>query len=232
MDNQYQPPLVNQPNRKKTALVVLLVLAAMAITGTVVYCLTRPKPVEKTQVVDNQKADIVDDETDNAKPDEAAPVHKGSELAIKNWGISFYIPTGLADVQYRIHGDTVYFYGKPSSPKVEYRTGYDSDNVGQYALGRVKRSKEPTQDVIHGKVDGKKVGDYYYYTGASFSGLDSGVGLFGLFYTPDCIEKSKVNTDTDDSECNKLASAEAETFYLINGDDEITGLLNTISLTE
>ena len=232
MDNQHQPPMVNQLNRKKTALLVLLVLVAMAITGTVVYFLTKPKPVEKTQVVDNQKTEVTEGETEDTQPDETSPVHKGSELAIKNWGISFYIPTGLADVQYRIHGDTVYFYGKPSSPKVEYRTGYDSDNVGQYALGKVKRSKEPTQDVIHGKVDGKKIGDYYYYTGHSFSGLESDAGLFGLFYTPDCIEKSKTNTDTDDSECNNLSKAEGETFVLINGDDEITGLLNTISLTE
>lgn len=151
-------------------------------------------------------------------------------LVMKHWELRFKIPQGLAGIQYRIQGETAYLYGKPSSPKVEYRNDYDADKQGKYSLGYLKRSREASLSNDWGNVTGKKVGDYYYYTGHSFSGLESGVGFNGIFYTPYCDNKAKDNTDYNDDTCQDLMEAESKTFSLINGDEESTGLLPSIEL--
>ena len=235
----------NQPAPKKfnknVILILAVVIALFATVGVAAYFLAfkpeeTPKTTDNTSQTETEKTETESvKQTETEKPTEQVEqpkteVSNKGYLVVKQWGLRFKIPQGMADIQYRIQGDKVYFYGKPSSPKVEYRSDYDADKQGKYVLGYLKRSKEANISNDWGSVSGKQVGDYYYYTGHSFSGLESGIGLNGLFYTTDCIDKAKAGTDYDDKACQDLMEAESKTFSLINGGEGSVGLLPAIEL--
>ena len=65
--------------------------------------------------------------------------------------------------------------------------------------------------------EGKKVGDYYYYTSWAFSSLATGAGCQGLY------------GDSNDSACE----TESKAFALVNGNDgNKQALLYTIELAQ
>jgi hypothetical protein len=132
---------------------------------------------------------------------------------VTQWGLRFKIPTGLVDLEYRINDESVAFYAKPASTNVEYRPSYDAvDQSGSatYASGVLYRSDQSSKDVIGNQVAGKKIGDYYYYTAWSFSGLATGRGYIGLFYDDACL------ADPALSKCQSYLEAEGEVFALMD----------------
>ncbi len=155
---------------------------------------------------------------DEAKtPEGTKPDPNAGYLVLKDWGLRFKIPSGLSDVQYRIYGDRVIFFAKPTGFNVQYRADYDEseDSSSRYATGNLYRSTDSTKLNLDYTVQGKKVGDYYYYTSWAFSGLASGVGYSGLY-----------GDDLDDVNIQ----AEGTAFRLVNQGD--TALLNTIELAQ
>lgn len=145
-----------------------------------------------------------------------------SYFVVKEWGLRFKVPNGLADVKYVIDGDELGFYAKPTGSTVQYRTDYakavsnpDGSSYLQYATGTLYRSTASTEDRAGGSVTGKKLGNYYYYTGWAFSGLASGAACLDLY---------------GDNDVATGCAAESTAFQLINQGD--SALLNTIELAQ
>lgn len=138
-------------------------------------------------------------------------------LVIKQWGLRFKTPSGLTGVKYVINDDTVAFYAKPKGANVEYVGNYDKLENGspKYALGVLVRSTASSKTIasVGIKVEGKKLGDYYYYTHHAFSSTSTGAGCLGLY-------------GDDTTSCTQEASA----FKLVN--EGSTALLNTIELAK
>jgi hypothetical protein len=192
-------------------LIILVVVSLIAGTGW--YVMNKKKAPNKTNVnattqQEQQSATI--EEVAESKPDANA-----SYLVINEWGLRFKTPNGLADVTYTIHSDTVALYAKPVGANVQYRSDHEifEDGHPRYATGTLYRSTESSKDKIGYTVDGKKLGNFYYYTGWAFSSLATGAACVGLY---------------GDSESN--CEPESKAFQLINQGD--TALLNTIELSQ
>jgi prepilin-type N-terminal cleavage/methylation domain-containing protein len=137
-------------------------------------------------------------------------------LVVKEWGLRFKVPAGLTDVRYAVQGDTVAFFAKPSDSSYEYISDFDMFEDGRFRYGRgiLYRSKEAVNYERGYATEGKKVGDYYYYTAWSFSGLASGSACVGIY--------------GDDSAAG--CEAEGKVFGLINTSEN--ALLETIELAQ
>lgn len=194
-------------------LLIFVALAIVAGTGFYVYNKVKNDQTGKPSGDTTQK--INKENKAETKSQKSDP--NSDHLVVKEWGIRFKVPGGLTDVKYTIHDDTASFFAKPVGSNVEYRDDYDKFEEGnsQYALGELYRSKESTNDerVDDTLIKGKKVGNYYYYTAWSFSGLASGAACVGLY------------GDASDS-----CAQEAKAFKLINQGDN--ALLNTIELAQ
>lgn len=137
-------------------------------------------------------------------------------VVVKEWGLRFKTPSGLTNVRYTIHDDTAAFYAKPTGSNVQYISDYDKYEDGNfsYATGVLYRSTSSTKPFDGDETrEGKKVGNYYYYTNWAFSSLATGAGCVGLY-------------GDSDSACQTESTA----FRLVNQGD--TALLNTIELAQ
>lgn len=141
-------------------------------------------------------------------------------LVVQEWGLRFKIPENLTDVRYKISGDTLAIFAKPiqdengKSFDVEYPSNYDKiDEYGNfsYTQGDLIRSKKASMDYFGEARKGKKVGDYYYYTSHSFSGLASGAGPNGIFLDQDCRKNDL------QKKCERYFLAESIVFAIVNG---------------
>lgn len=119
-------------------------------------------------------------------------------FVVKEWGLRFKVPTGITDVRYKITGETLAFYAKPKGLNAEYVKNYDQvSNLGfpSLATGVIYRSKESTKDKTGSAVNGKKIGDYYYYSEWSFSSLATGSACLPLYdmanQESQCVEENK-----------------------------------------
>lgn len=182
---------------------------------------------------DLQKDDIASQETttgEDLKTD-AIVNSDTSVLRVEEWGIEFDVPSGLTQVEYVILDDTVSFFALPSESEVVYRDDYKevlNNSNGQnatYSLGNLLRSEKPSKyygvfDDI--EVQGRRIGDYYYYTAWSFSSLATGVGINEIFIDQECQDWHI----THDAGCTLKIDAASDVFNYINDVD--TGLLNSI----
>jgi hypothetical protein len=149
-------------------------------------------------------------------------------LVIKEWGLRFKVPVGLSDVRYSLDGDTAGFFAKPTGYQVDYRSNYTKVNGSSgesfpYALGILIRSKDSTKDKLGDQLEGRKLGEYYYYTSHSFASLASGAGATGIFFDVACDKDSTL------AKCDVMVKAEQKAFGLINNDG---GLLRSIELAK
>lgn len=229
----------NQPQGKPANLKFILITASIALfaavaSGATIYYLTSKKSNDKQQVVDTEKKDkkeTAEKNTDQKdKPaDKPADLNRGY-LVIKEWGVRFKIPAGLADIRYYIHGDTAYFYAKPSGQNLEFRADHDKPE-GDYALATLTRSTDSTKERIGGQVEGRKTGEYYYYTAWSFSGTASGVGLSKLYFDNECDQKAATFQESEVPKCQAFYDAANKAFGLLNGSSTLPieqSLLGTI----
>lgn len=188
--------------------IIFAVVGLLAVVGWLMYDRQRDKKSEtaNTQVSTQRKEEAPKQETKEADP------NKGY-LVVKEWGLRFKTPSGLTDVTYTLHGNTASFFAKPTGSSVQYRANYDTfkDGHSQYATGNLYRSTESTNNERGFATEGKKVGDYYYYTSWAFSSLATGAACVGLY-------------GDGDSNCQPERTA----FQLVNQGD--TALLNTIEL--
>lgn len=190
-------------------LIIIVVVGLIGTVGWLVY------DRQKTKTPDSQpdtQTSIEQKGTADTQPTQKADPNEGY-LVVKEWGLRFKTPTGLTDVRYTIHDDTVAFFAKPTGSSVQYRADYDKYEEGrsQYATGNLYRSRESTKDKLGLVVEGKKIGDYYYYTSWAFSSLATGAACVGTY-------------GDADSNCQPEGTA----FQLVNQGD--TALLNTIEL--
>ncbi len=191
-------------------LVVIVIVGLLGAVGWLVYDSQKDKTSETSNTSSTtKKAETPKQET--VKPDPNA-----GYLVVKEWGLRFKTPSGLTDVRYAINDDTVAFFAKPSGSSVQYRSDFDKflDGHFPYATGLLYRSKDVTNNDRGFATDGKKVGDYYYYTAWSFSSLATGAA---------CVE---IYGDSSNSNCQAGGTA----FQLVNQGD--AALLNTIELAQ
>jgi prepilin-type N-terminal cleavage/methylation domain-containing protein len=198
-------------------LIVLVVIGLLGTVGWLVYDRQNNKKTENpaTESSTQQNNETSKQESSTQQVEKTDP--NEGYLVLKEWGLRFKIPSGLADVKYTIHDDTVSFFAKPTGSSVQYRTDYDKfvDGHSQYAIGNLFRSTSSTKPYPgedSGR-QGKKVGDYYYYTSWAFSSLASGAGCVGLY-------------GEGESNCN----VEIKVFDLMNVGN--SALLNTIELSQ
>jgi prepilin-type N-terminal cleavage/methylation domain-containing protein len=196
-------------------LIVTVIIGLLGAVGWLVYDRQNNKTPEtsNTQASTTQKEETPKQETKKPDPNEGY-------LVVKEWGLRFKIPSGLTDVKYTIHGDTVSFFAKPTGSNVQYRADYDKFEEGrsQYAMGNLYRSTSSAKPFAGDMTrEGKKVGDYYYYTSWAFSSLATGAGCVGLY------------EDSNESNCEP----ESRAFALVNGNDgNKAALLLTIELAQ
>lgn len=197
---------------------VLLIIVIAALIGVVGFMIYRNQHKAKTPSVATSQTTT----TQATKTITAAPTDSNTGyLVVKEWGLRFKVPTGLADVQYKIfnktsgYDDQLAIYAKPTGSTVEYIQDYESTYAGNpnHALGVLYRSTNPTEDKLDYTVTGKKLGNYYYYTAWAFNSMATGASCAGLY-------------GTSDSDCQTESTA----FQLINQGD--TALLNTIELAQ
>lgn len=142
--------------------------------------------------------------SDNAKGNETNN-SSGSEttknqgyLVIQEWNVRMKIPEGLTDVRYFINDDNTEasIIAKPVGYDVQYVSNInEAEFLKAEALGFLTRSNEAKIDVNGRDVEGKKIGNYFYYTAWSFSGLATGVGIMGRLYGWDGIDPDLYLTD-------------------------------------
>jgi hypothetical protein len=193
----------------KNHIILIAFTIILAVAGISVFT-TGPKNIQdKTKKETTTKSNY-----EEKQPDPEPDLNAGY-FVVQEWGLRFKVPSGLEDIRYSISGDTLAFYGKPAGSNVQYVADYDKfeEGIPTHALGVVYRSDQPTKPYMSDSVEGKKLGDYYYYTDWAFSGLSSGVGLSGIY---------------GDNE--EAYSQEMPVFNLINQGD--SSLINTIELAQ
>lgn len=189
-----------------TIVEVLIVLLVIGLIGGATWYVLQSKDKKSPATNTSQTQQEASKETDTNE----------GYLVVKEWGLRFKTPSGLSDVRYTVHDDRVDFFAKPADSSVQYRSDYDKFENGrsQYATGVLYRSTGSTKPLVGDTTtEGKKVGDYYYYTAWSFSGLATGAACVGLY-------------GDDVSSCEPEVTA----FRLVNQGD--TALLNTIELAQ
>lgn len=201
-------------------LLLLLIVGLIGFTGWYVYSSQQEASKNLTTASTNGTSfkKITKTSSTTQKSTATTQIYQ-DKLLVKEWGLQFTIPSGLADVKYVVNGDVAAIYAKPTGSSVEYRSDYEKfdGKYPQYAVGVLVRSKDATNNDRGFAVDGKKVGDYYYYTSWSFSGLASGAA---------CVELYGSSSDAD-------CTAEATSFTLVNGNDgNKRTLLYTIQLLQ
>lgn len=206
-------------------LVIIVVVGLLGAVGWLVY--DRQKSKNNEQPVTQSSSPQQKIEETSKQEAKTADPNKGY-LVVKEWGLRFKLPNNLADINYRIHGDMVAFYAKPTGYTVEYRSDYEKvrdGNYPQYAIGSLYRSTESSKDKIGIQVEGKKIGNYYYYTAHAFSSLATGAAPTGLYFDAICDKDTRTSP-----KCDEYMEAENKAFQLVNQGD--TALLNTIEPTQ
>ncbi len=195
------------------AIVVIVLVLAVGGVGYYVWNSNKDKSNDSTTSSSNTTTSPEPKQEVTTKADPNA-----GYLVMKEWGLRFKVPSGLTDVKYAIHGDKAAFFAKPSGSSVKYISDYDKfeDDNFSHATGILIRSTSSTTDRVDGPVQGKKIGNYYYYTYWSFSGTATGAACVGLY-------------GESDSDCQ----TEGKAFVLVNGNDgNSKALLKTIELAQ
>ena len=195
---------------------ILTVILAVALIGTLgfVYWQNFLKPKDAVSKVEEKPKVNIDNTSKDKTP--VVDPNKGF-LVLDDWGVRLKVPSSLTDVRYYISdANTVaYFVAIPTGADVKYVNNIADESVYKIgALGTLIRSTDSTKPRVGGITNGKKLGNYYYYTAWSFSGLSSGVGIMGSIYGWDGVS-------TNDPRVGIASNA----FKLVN--DEF---LNTIEL--
>jgi hypothetical protein len=106
----------------------------------------------------------------------------------------------------------LWLYAKPKGYNVEYRSDYNNpNNGGDYALETVVRSNDSSKSVLGNEVEGKKLGNKYYYTRLAFSGLATGGAVQPLFFDDACVKEEASTTGPLSDRCEKLYKPYSET---------------------
>ena len=174
------------------AIGVVIVLLVLAVVGLAGYIVWDGAGADDGLSTTSQQTSSVQTST---TPTDSLPTKDPNEgyFVVKEWGLRFKVPPSIFDVRYKIkgdtfNGDTLAFYAKPTGLKYDYVKDYDQvSDSGFFSLanGVIYRSKESTKDKIGIVVEGKKIGDYYYYTAWSFSGLATGAACLPLYEISD-----------------------------------------------
>lgn len=196
-------------------LVVVVVVGLLGAVGWLVYDRQKSKTDNNTTTQTSQE----EKKQETPKQETVKPDPNAGYLVVKEWGLRFKTPSGLTDVRYAIHGDMAAFFAKPTGSSVQYRSDFDKYEDGHfpYATGLLYRSNDATNNERGFPTDGKKVGNYYYYTAWSFSSLATGAA---------CVE---IYGDSSETNCQ----AGGKAFALVNGNDgNKEALLLTIELAQ
>lgn len=192
---------------------VIAIVGLLAVVGWLVYDRQKSKTGDKPVTLASTQPTVTPkQDTKKTDPNEGY-------LVVKEWGLRFKTPSGITDVKYVIHDNILAFFAKPTGSSVQYIANYEkyADGNFEYATGVLYRSTSSTKPIVDDlTVQGKKIGDYYYYTNWAFSHLSSGAACQGLY-------------GDGESACE----AESKAFTLINGNDgNKAALLLTIELAQ
>lgn len=185
-------------------LIVVVVVGLLGAVGWLVYDRQKNKTDNKNTTAEStQLEDKKQDETPTQEELKVDP--NEGYFVVKEWSLRFKVPPGLTDVKYAIHDDILAFFAKPTGYNVQYVNDYEKyeDYSFRYATGVLYRSKSSTKPFDFGDTrEGRKIGDYYYYTNWAFSSLSTGAGCMGLY-----------------GDSNSACETENKAFALVNGND-------------
>lgn len=116
-------------------------------------------------------------------------------IVVKEWGLRFKVSATITDVQYA--SDYL---------KVE-------DGRPVYALGYVYRSTNSAESKMGDQVQGKKIGNKYYYTAWAFSSMATGAGCVRVYDIKDdeaqCLKANQVFKDMNMGDTALINTIEA-----------------------
>src|SRR4051794_12776305 len=91
-------------------LIVIVVVGLVAAAGWLVY--DRQKAKASIESTNSQVSTQQKEETPKYVSKKVGTSE--GQIEMKEWGLKFKIPSGLADVEYKIHDDTAAFFAKPA----------------------------------------------------------------------------------------------------------------------
>lgn len=209
-------------------LLIVSVVGIIGFGGWYVWDKNQDDNPEQTNTTQQQPNNI-EPNNEPVAIEEAKDPNQGY-LVLEEWGLRFKIPDDLTDVEYQIHEDTASFFAKPVDFDVEYRNDYDelfldedSDRYYyKYDMGKLYRSASPTiVNVVGDEIEGRRYGDHYYFTSHAFSGLSTGAGPSGTFFSNTCDDDF-----SSSDECSEQIDAENAAFLRINTGEN--SLINSI----
>lgn len=176
------PMLIEQPktsNKWKITAIIFIVLSVLLIGLSTFLLIDKLNNKDEKEQAETCQENKTDEENEDSE--------EVNTFAISEWNIEFTIPDSLTDIRYVIEnapdysGATAYLVARPSDGSLQYPSDI-SVRIKDEALAILTRSTLSIIDGnVNGSVEGKKVGNYYFYTAWSFSGLASGVGIPSLF---------------------------------------------------
>jgi len=169
------------PNKWKITAIIFIVLSILLV-GLSTFLV-----VDKLSSKNDEK-DQPDTSQENGNQTNTEENEEISNIfTIPEWNIQFTIPDTITDIRYVIASnehsdgnDNAYLVARPSDNSLQYPSDI-SARIKDEALAILTRSTSSTQIKLDITVEGKRIGNYYFYTAWSFSGLATGAGVPTLF---------------------------------------------------
>lgn len=168
-------------SKKWTYITSVTVLLLLMLAGYLLYSRNNTDTFEFEMSTQPIEEVIQEEDTPNNTTEQSQDVDR---VVIEEWGIQFALPSTIEKVEYLIEEDSggdqkAYLWSLPSDARVD---GFSADynkpvpsGGGYKYVEAIYRSTDAVKDSGF-EVEGKKIGDYYYYTVWSFSNRASGKG--------------------------------------------------------
>lgn len=180
-------------------LLIVAVIGLLGVVGWLFYDKQKSKTAEYKTTKTTKK---------ETKPQPKPDPNEGY-LVVTQWGLRFKVPNDLTNVKYVIKGDEVNFSAEPVGSDVQLRRD-------DYGMSILVRSTDSTKLFMGEKtVQGKKIGNYYYYTYWSFNNLASGRAYLGVYLDDACTKEFNGSGDLS-SRCQNLLQAEDKASKLLD----------------
>ena len=170
-----------------------VIAISLIVVSTLLAALSTFLIVDKISNKTNDKNDTSNQDQSNQEDENNDEEDETDNVfIISEWNLKFIIPDSLTDIRYVIDGETAYLVGRPSDGSLQYPSNLNG-RIKDETLAVLYRSTSSTQMNLDISIPGKKVGNYYFYTAWSFSGLASGAGVPSIFDVDDTVYSDALN---------------------------------------